>query len=84
MRPPICALCDERLSEDDDQGGLVSFARTESDQDWLRRSQAEPGFVGHPPWQEWFCGRHIEAARELQHLSRGQALRRIREQERTL
>jgi hypothetical protein len=78
MRPPLCALCDQRFAPSDDSGaGLVSFARDPSDEAWYRRAEA-PGFVGHPPHQEWFCATHAPLARGLSHLTRRQALADLR------
>lgn len=75
MRPPICAICDEDLGPD---GGLLSFRLDDTARDWHARANAEPGFVGHPPEQEWFCETHLEPASELTHLTRGQAISRMR------
>jgi hypothetical protein len=78
MRPPLCAVCDERFSPFDDSGaGLVSFARDPADAAWYRRAE-EPGFTGHPPHQEWFCARHAPQARGLSHETRRQALTDLR------
>ncbi len=73
MRPPICYVCGKDL-EDETDGGLVSFALIDSDKDWLKRAQAEPGFVGHPPWQEWYCRDHIGPYKKYSHLTRSGAL----------
>ena len=77
MRPPVCAVCDADL-EPNEGGGLVGFRRRPEDEAWHRRSQEEPGFVGHPPDVEWFCAEPIDAARELSHLDLGEALRVLR------
>ena len=75
MRPPICAICHDRFSPD--EGGLVSYERDPADAGWYERAKT-PGFVGHPPHQEWFCGRHIEAARALSGMTRRGALAKLR------
>lgn len=77
MMPPRCELCD-RGFDPSDSGGLVSFARSERDNDWYRRAEEEPGFVGHPPNQVWFCGVHFDAAWQLSHLTRGEAMPLLR------
>jgi len=76
MRPPICAICHVRFGPD--EGGLVTFALDERAREFHARRKAEPGFIGHPPEQEWFCGAHIEAARALSTLTRPEALQRLR------
>lgn len=70
MRPPDCARCDARF-EPGDGGGLVSFARDPADADWYKRAE-QPGFIGHPPHQAWFCSEHRPAAATL--ANRGQTL----------
>lgn len=77
MRPPCCGLCGRDMDEHD-QGGLVSFALRPEDEAWKARAEAEQ-LVGHPPWMEWFCGEHLAAARALAHLTRPQAMARLRE-----
>ena len=76
MRPPICAVCHVRFN--DDEGGLCSFAVDDATRAFNERRRAKPGFVGHPPNQEWFCGAHIEGARALSELTRSEALQRLR------
>lgn len=78
MRPPDCAICDERLDPFEGPGGLVSFARDPADADWYAR-QKRPGFVGHPPHEEWFCGAHIEIALAHTGLTRRAAMRDLRD-----
>ncbi|TFF97318.1 MAG: hypothetical protein EU547_04665 [Promethearchaeota archaeon] len=75
MRPPICAICGKESMEPDDIG-LVSFAKTESNKKWEKKSKKK-GFVGHPPWQEWFCKDHIKEAKKLTHLSLGEAMEKL-------
>jgi hypothetical protein len=77
MRPPFCAVCDEPVDPFGERGGLVSFARDPQDADWYERAK-KPGFVGHPPHQEWFCDRHGEPARRLQNHRRTAALATLR------
>ncbi len=72
MRPPICAVCRKESMEPDEMG-LVSFAKSKSDKKWERKSRKK-GFVGHPPWKEWFCSEHIQEARKLSNLTVGNAL----------
>lgn len=75
MRPPDCAICDANAL--DEGGGRVSFALDEQAKDWHDRANLEPGFVGHPPEQEWFCSAHIQAARALAHLPLSDAMRAL-------
>lgn len=74
MRPPICAICDDRFMEG---GGLVQFKLTDAQRVELKRFE-QPGFVGHPPGLEWFCPQHLPAARELSHLTLGEAMAKMR------
>lgn len=67
MRPPICDVCHENFSLRD--GDTVRFANY---------TPLPDGVVGHPKGLDWFCGRHIEAARALSHLTSGEAVRQIR------
>jgi len=75
MRPPMCALCHADLNQG---GGLLHFALDERAQAWHTKADASPSFVGHPPEAEWFCAKHVEAARALLHLSRTDALTQLR------
>lgn len=79
MRPPICAICEADIEPDED-GGLVTFAKTERDEQWYERARAEPGFVGTPPNIDWFCARHIEAARALSHMTYAEAFAELAKQ----
>ena len=78
MRPPECAVCDERFDPFGSGGGLVSFARDPADADWYVRAK-QPGFVGHPPHEEWFCEKHVAAARAVAQLTRREAMRSLRQ-----
>ncbi|GAB4314975.1 MAG: hypothetical protein Kow0069_16600 [Promethearchaeota archaeon] len=71
VKPPICAICGERF--DPSQGALIYFRRTAADEEWHERRRREPGFVGHPPEAEWFCGKHARRASELSNLTIGEA-----------
>jgi hypothetical protein len=76
VKPPICEHCDERFGPAD--GGLVTFAPTPESEAWHARAATEPGFVGHPPDQAWFCGAHVDAARSLAGRTLADALRSLR------
>jgi len=60
MKPPICAFCKRDFRSSAEEGGLVKFSNYESLPD---------GMTGHPKGMEWFCGKHLEAARSLSELS---------------
>ncbi len=77
MRPPICAICGARFGGD--EGGLVSFAMDDDARAFAAKRHAEPGFVGHPPQQEWFCQDHVAAARALSGRTRREALAALRQ-----
>ena len=64
MKPPQCAYCHKRFKASN--RNLVKFA------DY----QALPErMVGHPKGMLWFCGEHIEKARQLKDLPSKDALR---------
>ena len=72
MRPPECAVC----GRTDPATRLVRFALDGEARAWRVRAREE-GFVGHPPDEEWFCGRHLSAAEALSHRTRLVALRML-------
>ncbi|NHI92885.1 MAG: hypothetical protein EAX96_10320 [Candidatus Lokiarchaeota archaeon] len=77
MRPPKCAICGD---EDFDLniGGLIYFKKRQKDIDWEKRMN-ETGGVGHPPYAEWFCPKHIQKAKEVEHLTINDAFRKLRD-----
>ncbi len=75
MRPPVCTICDEDLEEG--EGGIVYFKKRFSDKVWDRKMERIHG-VGHPPYAEWFCEKHIKLAKGFQHLTIDKALQEIR------
>ena len=78
MKPPICAFCYTRFGPD--EGGLVYFRKTPSDEEWYVKAST-PGFVGHPPNCGWFCGAHVGKARELSEGTLGEALAAMKKDE---
>lgn len=81
MRPPICDICDARFDLSGEQaGGLVTFKPSPDDQAQLARLR-QPGFVGHPPNQEWFCSTHLPMAKALAHLELKEARALIKARE---
>ena len=77
MRPPVCVICDKDLEEK--EGGVVYFKKRFSDKVWDRKMKRING-VGHPPYAEWFCGKHYERAKELVDLTINEAITKIREE----
>ena len=79
MRPPFRAVCDRRFDPGKD-GDHVSFR---ADRPWPPPSDDptedddRAPFTGQPPHVEWFCAEHLAAARELSHLTRDEAMRRL-------
>ena len=78
MEPPICHLCGEdfratEFRDDAQTGGLLHFARAPG------QRELPEGWTGHPEHLGWFCRRHWAAASELVHLTRAEAVRRLRE-----
>lgn len=72
MKPPICEICQKRLSintADGAAGGLV----------WFKDYQDLPqGMVGHPQGLAWFCGEHYKQAQVLDDLTITDAIRKIK------
>jgi hypothetical protein len=77
MRPPICYICDKRFGSDDD-GGLIYFKKRPSDRKWDKKA-SQSGFVGHPPYAEWFCGDHYDEAYQRKHLTVDKAMKELRD-----
>ena len=73
MKPPICIVCNSKISKKED-GGLVYFKKRQSDLEWEKRME-EIGGVGHPPYADWFCKKHFRKANELKHLPLDEALK---------
>ena len=76
MKPPICVICYKEFT-DSDEGGLVYFEKSKSDERWIKAMKVE-GLTGHPPYADWFCEKHFEAARKLEHLHLHEAMRELR------
>jgi len=66
MKPPICAYCRKRFKASN--RNLVRFA------DYKPLPERT---VGHPKGMLWFCGEHIEKARQFKDLSSKDALKLI-------
>lgn len=65
MKPPVCLIC---RREFDPAVELVTFCRTAEDVQWDQQR-----ITGHPPYAEWFCGKHVEQAKKLSHLTLAEA-----------
>ena len=75
MKPPICCICLKPL-DTSKQGDLVLFAKSALDHEWDQMAAA--GLVGHPPYADWFCHRHVAAAKSRTHLSLKEAITQIK------
>ena len=53
--------------------GPAYFQKTASDKEWDKRCEDE-GFVGHPPYAEWFCEKHFLIAKKYSALPKRVAL----------
>ena len=73
--PPICEICGKDFYN---EGGLIYFSEDENDKIFNTRFE-EPGFVGHPSNAFWFCGKHYDEAKKLQHLTKTEAFKIIEE-----
>lgn len=72
MKPPICEICEKNLTNQE-HVGLVYFQKTDADKEWDRRCEEE-GFVGHPPYAEWFCEEHYLIAKKFSSLPKRVAI----------
>lgn len=77
MKPPICEVCHKRFGPD--EGGLVRCRTTDAGRAFDERRRARPGFVGHPPDTGWFCGAHVEGARQHADRTLGEVVALLRE-----
>ena len=78
MKPPICCICHVEFGPN--EGGLIYFTKTKSDIEWEKKMKKIKG-TGHPPYVEWFCQKHYLIAKELSHLTKGEAIKFIRSKE---
>ena len=78
MKPPICEICDKDIPETEN-AGLVYFQKTTSDKEWDKKCE-EDGFVGHPPYAEWFCEEHFLIAKKYSALPKRVALVSIKKE----
>lgn len=79
MRPPICAICHSRMDEQHKDFELLSFQLSEADKEFNKRLE-QPGFVGHPHGLEWFCKEHAAIAKKYNHLTLGEAIKKIQKE----
>ena len=67
MKPPVCAVCDLSLSPQN--GACLRF----------KNYTPVPGRIpGHPEGTEWFCEKHLKAAKELTDMDLESALSVLR------
>ena len=76
MRPPICRICHKEL-EDFEDSGLIYFKKRQSDLEWDKYMNRK-GFIGHPPYADWFCKNHYRDFLKLKHLSIDEAMNKYR------
>jgi hypothetical protein len=69
-------MCDKEFL-DSNEGGLIYFKKRPRDHEWDKKMEKK-GWVGHPPYAEWFCGEHYEKAKELENLTIDEALKKLR------
>jgi hypothetical protein len=75
MKPPICAVCHKEFFDEleEEKGGLIYFTKRNLDEKWEDEMRKE-GFVGHPPYAEWFCQEHYGPAKELSKMTIDKAM----------
>lgn len=71
MMPPVCVIC-SRSFDPDSEGGLIYFKKSDEGREF-DRSVREEGITGHPPYAQWFCGKHAGEAKKLARLTAGEA-----------
>ncbi|MBY8999564.1 MAG: hypothetical protein KGD64_01490 [Candidatus Heimdallarchaeota archaeon] len=71
MKPPVCVICSRRFSPQE-EGGVVNFAKRKGDIEWEKKD-----IVEHPPYADWFCGRHFSYAENLSGLTINKAMEKI-------
>jgi len=76
MMPPLCCICHKDFPAN--EGKLIYFTEDEHDIQFNKRFE-EPGFVGHPSNAFWFCETHYPEAAKIQHLTKQEALKILRE-----
>ena len=54
---------------------LYSFEKRPSDIEWVKKTEKIEGFVGHPPYIDWFCSKHYDKANELKNLTIDKAMK---------
>ena len=77
MRPPICAYCHRRNSEEKVTFRTVMFALTSEEKAFNDRMIANR-MVGHKKGLEWFCEDHLAVAKKYKHLHYRDAMTQIR------
>ncbi|MFO8019672.1 MAG: hypothetical protein R6U96_13685 [Promethearchaeia archaeon] len=82
MKPPICRICQKRL-KDMENGGLIHFKKRPTDIEWEKEMKRE-GKIGHPPYADWFCEKHYDAAYQYKHLPIHEALKKLKEENQNL
>ncbi len=41
----------------------------------MEKKMEKGGMIGHPPYVEWFCEKHFDKAKSLNHLTKPEALK---------
>lgn len=79
MKPPYCRVCERRFNPSEDGGDLIYFKKRPSDKEWDKKRK-EKGIIGHPPYAAWFCEKHYEKAKQLDHLTIDKAMEKLQEE----
>ena len=84
MMPPHCAVCEldlHKLKDNETVSGsfhIVGFKKTK-EQEEFEKTRPQ-GWVGQPANLVWFCNKHAEIAAKYPDLTKGEALKKIKEE----
>lgn len=78
MQLPTCAYCGKIIRHPHPEGNLVVFRMTVAQQNYNKARDVQAQ-IGHPAGADWFCRRHAVKARKYQHMTLGEAMRAMQE-----
>jgi len=81
MRAPVCQACGIWTND----GEMITFKKSDADIMWDREMEIVVDVeYGQPPYTQWFCTKHCDAAKELgENKTFGEAVITLRDQFKT-